>query len=173
MENRQKGPPESKTVVEAIQSLRAVHLLFAILWAGGAVYRSHVVERVLADDDAAARFFATAPHGPFMGMTSVGTIVFGGALMGLNSEAYSLEAIGRGAWILGAGMGFAVMAFAIGVFGHIPTDRRLRPLAAARVAGHAHDTGTYTLLVAREKRLGQVSLALIGLAMLTMLLFRF
>lgn len=160
-------------MAEFIQTLRALHILAAILWAGAGVYRSHVVERVLADDAAAARFFATAPHGAFMGATSVATIVFGGALMGLNSEAYSLEAIGRGAWILGAGMGFAMLAFFIGIFGHVPTDKLLRPLAAARVAGTAHDDKAYTALVARERKLGRISTGLIAAAMLCMVFFRF
>ncbi len=160
-------------MADLVQVLRAAHILFAILWAGAAIYRSMVISRVLEDDGAAARFFAKAPHEPFMGVTATGTIVFGFALMGLNSEAYSLDAIGRGAWILGAGMGFAVVAYAIGILGHARTGKVLRPIAATRVAGKPHDEAGYKALVAREHGMGRVSTALIAAAMLSMLLFRF
>lgn len=162
----------AQAMVETIQVLRAVHIFAAIAWAGGAFYRLHVVQRILDDDRAAARFFASAPHEAFMAITATATVVFGGATMGLNSEAYSLEAIGNGAWILGLGMGAALAAFALGVLVHAPTGRRLKPLAAARAEGMEHDEAAYASLVAKETRFGRVSVSLVLVASILMLTFR-
>jgi hypothetical protein len=159
-------------MVEVLQILRAAHVLFALLWAGAAAYRYAVVAHLLEDDRAATRFFASAQHSRFMAIAATGTVLFGGATMGLNSEAYSIEAIGAGSWILGAGMGFAMLAYGVGVFGHVPLDRKLRPMAAARAAGKAGDDSSFRQLVAKEHKMGHVSSGLVGLAVLAMLVFR-
>ncbi len=159
-------------MADTIQVLRAIHILAAITWGGAVLYRAHVIEKVLQDDEAARRFFATAPHGPFMAISALITVAVGGAVMGMNSDAYSLDAIGNGSWVLGLGMGFAVIALGLGFAVHMPTDMKLKPLAQARKSGQDHDEATYQKLVSKEALFGRISVALVSLSMLAMVTFR-
>ncbi len=163
-------------MVEVLQVLRALHILAAIAWGGGAVYSNAVIQAAARKSQVGpqleAAFFATGRHSRFMAITSVTTILFGGALMGIGE--YGLDAIGFGAMVMGMSMTFALVAFGVGAFGHTPTEARLRPLANKFLDGglEAAQQSEYRVLLARNHTLSRVSMALIGLAMFGMLTFR-
>lgn len=156
-------------MAEALQIMRALHILFAITWAGAAIYRTHVVEHIL-EGEAADRFYAKGSHGPFMGISALGTVAFGGAILGLGD--YSLDAMGTGSFVvLNTATTAATAAFLLGLLAHIPNDRHLKRLAGARLAGKG-DGAEYARHRHRDRVLGRISMALIGLAMLGMVGFR-
>lgn len=154
--------------------LRFLHIAFAILWAGGGVYRSVVVGGVERDPGAGARFrdifYARGLHGPFMGITALGTIAFGLATyFTVGVDAYGGGLSQR---ILEVGMATALAAFLVGLLGHVPSEKAIKPLAEARLAGEPHDEAAYDALVRKEAKLGHWSAALVGIALLTMTTFR-
>ncbi len=163
-------------MVELLQVLRALHILSAIAWAGGAVYSTSVIQSAVRAGGVGAKleaaFYASGRHSVFMAVSSVATILFGGAVMGLGD--YSTEAIGFGAMVMGMSMTLALGAFGVGVFGHAPTEKKLKPLAGKFLDGslEAPSEGEYRSLVARNHKFTRASMALIGFAMLGMLTFR-
>lgn len=164
-------------MAETIQVLRALHLLFAVAWGGAAAYSLAVVlgsgRHPEAGDRFLAGFYASGRHGPFMGITALGTVLFGGAVMGLNSDAYSSDALGAGAMVLGLSMTAGLAALGLGLFGHMPTERRLRPLALQALRDDGGDEAEYRRLLARDRRLAHASAILLGVALVGMLTFRF
>lgn len=158
-------------MAEPFSVIRALHILFAILWAGAAVYRARVVEASLDRQGFRDAFFARGAHGPFMGVASLGTIAFGGAIFAFGE--YSMDALGTGPFVvLMTSVTAATVAFLVGVAGHLPTDIRIKPLAQATLGGDLEDEAAYGALQRREAVLGRVSMALIGIAMLGMVGFR-
>lgn len=163
-------------MVEVLQILRALHILFAVAWMGGGAYAFSVIlngaRRDEAGDSLLASFYATGRHGPFMGITATGTILFGGAVMGMGE--YSSEAMGGmgGPMVLGLSMTLAVGAYFVGILGHVPTEKKLQGLARTHLQG-AEAGSEYPRLLARDHKLAHVSMALMGLALLGMLTFRF
>lgn len=156
------------------QWLRAFHMIFAILWVGGALYRGTVIERLMArEPDFDTRFFARAIHGPYMGVTAILTVAFGFARMGMAWEgAYSLTVLGNGFYLFWAAAMLGVLALLLGLIGHLPTDVKLKPIARARLAGEPHDEQRYVTLRGREAALQRVSLLLIMGAAVGMVAFR-
>lgn len=153
---------------------RSLHMLFAVLWVGGAIYRSTVVETTLRSDSGfAERFFAQAFHGPYMGLTAIGTVGFGVARMVMAPEgAYTAAVLGDGLFLFHGAVLLGNLALLVGLLGHLPTDVKLKPIARARLAGKAHDEKRYHALVRREALLGRVSLVLIAGAAFGMTTFR-
>lgn len=156
--------------------MRSLHILFALLWAGGGLYRGMVVERVArADDGFRDRFFASSIHGPYMGVTALLAIVFGSIRLGMGSGdpgEYDMDALGGGFFLFHGALGLAVLAFVVGLAGHMPTDLRLKRIAAARLGGLEHDDVVFHRLLRREVVLTRVSGLLISLAVLGMVFFR-
>lgn len=156
-------------MADAWQIVRALHILFAIAWAGAGIYRARVVERLL-EGEVAARFYAKGAHGPFMGIAALGTVLFGGAILGLGD--YSLDAMGTASFVvLNTAMTAATGALLVGLLAHLPNDRHLKRLAGAHLAGEG-DEAEYARHRHRDRVLGRVSMALIGIAMLGMVGFR-
>lgn len=162
-------------MVEPLQVLRSLHILFAVAWFGGSVYAFSVILAAGRRDPSGpllASFYASGRHGPFMGLAATGTVLFGGAAMGMGE--YGSDALGGtgGPMVLGLSMTLALAAYGVGLLGHVPTERKLRPLARMHLEGG--DPGArYGVLVARDHRLAHISLTLLGLALLGMLTFRF
>ncbi len=163
-------------MVEVLQVIRALHVLFAIAWMGGAAYAFSVIlsagRRDRHGGSLLASFYATGRHGPFMGVTSTGTILFGGAVMGMGE--YGSDALGGmgGPMVLGLSMTFALGAYIVGLAGHVPTEKRLRRHART-VLGGDEPGPEYGRLLGRNHVLAHVSLGLLGLSLLGMLTFRF
>lgn len=158
----------------SLEVFRALHLLFAISWAGAAIYRASVVGGAMRRDlDFTARFYANAMHGPFMGVTAIGTVLFGGAVLGAADGAFGSEALATGPFVvLYAAVTAGTLAFILGLAGHMPLDRKLMPLARHRIDGQEHDEVAYNRLVAREHALSRISVALIAIAMVGMTTYR-
>lgn len=161
-------------MAEAAEILRFLHIVFAILWAGGGVYREAIVGQVMKKGVEGARFrdtfYARGFHGPYMGITAIGTIAFGLATY----FVVGVDAYGGGLSqrVLEAGMGFALIAFFIGLLGHVPSEKKIKPLAEARLAGEPYDEAAYEALMAKELRLNHWSAITVGLAILAMTTFR-
>lgn len=155
--------------------LRSLHLLFGVLWAGGAVYRGVVVERASrVDAGFKDRFFARSLHGPYMGATALGTVGFGVATLLQGIGAYRADSLGGGMFLFHGALGLAMLALVLGLAGHLPTDIRLKPLAQARLEGGLDAAGeaAYARLERREGLLGRASFVLIVGALLGMVFFR-
>lgn len=150
-------------MVEAVTVIRSLHILFAILWAGGGIHYARVTWPALRATSLEAPFIGASKHGPFMGLTSLGTVGFGLATyMMVGPDSYS----SAGNAILGVGMLAAVVALINGFAGHLPTEIKIR---------HAVDDGDedeLDRLLGKEHVLGLISLGTVAVAILSMVTFR-
>ncbi len=161
---------------EPIVVLRAIHILFAILWAGAAVYatRIHMPLTSGPDRSYAVHFYGRGAHDAWMGLAATGTLAFGGVLLIVNDGAYASEVIGMGgAALMGLGMTAAMVAYGVGILGHARNGRKLRDDARAIGRGDSSVEARFDALRQKDARLSVVSAGLVGVAMLCMVSFRF
>lgn len=157
--------------------LLALHVLFASLWFGAGVYQVAVIGRgLMAAGPAAGGFVAALMRnggiGKFFAIAGGLTILFGAAVygqgMGSNFEAFE----GRGLFItLGAVV--AVLAYLHGLTSNMPTERKLIALVK-ELKGHPTKEQTERMQALGMKlgKAGFVGVAMVGTAMLLMLLSR-
>ncbi len=153
---------------------RALHILFAILWVGGAIYATRIHLPLIREaQEYALRFYAKSKHDAWMGLTATGTMVFGGIVLLLNRDGYGSEIIGMGgAALMGLGMTASMVAYGIGILVHVPNSRKLRVAASAIRSGDGSQQASFDSLVARDNRFSMISAGLVGAAMLCMVSFR-
>lgn len=144
--------------------MRALHLLFAVLWAGASLFWGTVVNKLGQKDAAVTRSFTlNASHGPFLGLTSLLTMVFGlGAFFSAPDGRY----VGTEQTILVIGMIAGSLGVIVGWGGHMPTMVRMKKALLA------DDEETYARLLAREHFLDKLSMITVVVALLTMSTFR-
>lgn len=148
-------------MVETTTVLRSLHILFAVVWAGAGFHYSLVTRAHLRGSPARFDFLANSKHGPFMGMVSLGTVVFGLATyFSIGADAYSS---GQNA-VLGVGMLAGIVAAANGFVGHLPHAKRT---AAALDSGEGLEA-----LGRQDDLLDRISAISIVVALLAMVLFR-
>lgn len=156
-----------------------LHVFFASLWFGGAVYQVRIVGGTLmVAGPQASGFLMTLARrrgiGWYFALTGGLAILFGAILYGMEMGNGSITGAfaGRGLWLtLGAAV--AVLAYLHGMTVNLPLERRWMHLSNSI-------TGTPTKEQAQQlqgygMRLGKagaVSMAMVGLAMLLMLMSR-
>jgi hypothetical protein len=157
------------------------HVLFASLWFGGGVYQVSVIGRgLMAAGPAGSGFVAALMRnggiGKFFAITGGLTILFGAALFGIESSAkynpIDDPMSGRGLWLtLGAIL--AVGAYIHGLTSNMPTERKLIALVKS-IKGHPTKEQAEQMQVygMRLGKAGAVGVAMVGVAMLLMLLSR-
>jgi len=163
---------------ESYGLLLALHVLFASMWFGAGVYQVAVIGRgLMAAGPAAGGFVAALMRnggiGRFFAISGALTIVFGGALYGMGMQDGSIKTFsGRGLWLtLGAIV--AVLAFLHGVTSNLPTERKLKALVLS-LKGHPtkEQADQMQALGTKLGKAGAVGVAMVGTAMLLMLLSR-
>ena len=154
------------------------HVLFASLWFGAGVYQVAVIGKGLRAAGPAGGGFVVALMrnggiGRFFAVSGVLTILFGAALYGQLMADDAIETFsGRGLWLtLGALV--AVLAFLHGLFANMPTERKLIALCRS-IEGHPTKEQGAQLQAYGMKlgKLGVAGVAMVGTAMLLMLLSR-
>jgi peptidoglycan/LPS O-acetylase OafA/YrhL len=155
------------------------HVLFASLWFGGAAYQVRIVGGTLMAAGPAAGGFMQALArrkgiGWYFALTGGLAIVFGGILYGqeMNSGAIAGAFEGRGLWLT-LGALFAVLAYVYGAVHSLPLERKWMRLSNSIKGAPTKEQGQQLMEFGmRLGKSGVVSTALIGLAMLLMLLSR-
>lgn len=154
------------------------HVLFASLWFGGGVYQVAVIGRGLTAAGPAAGGFIGALMrnggiGRFFAISGLLTIIFGAILYGDLMANDAIETFsGRGLWLtLGALV--AVLAFLHGLAVNMPTERKLIALVKS-MKGHPTKDQAAQMQAYGQKlgKAGAVGVAMVGTAMLLMLLSR-
>lgn len=152
-----------RVVVEAITVVRSVHILFAVLWAGASMHFAFVSKKPMEDQGIHLHFLADSKHGPYMGMTALGTVGFGIATWSMaGGDAYSSTQN----MILGMGALAAVVGLLVGFGGHLPNSIRAKKAIAAG------DVDACSAISAREVLLDRISMGAVGFALLAMIVFR-
>lgn len=151
-------------MVELVTVIRSLHILFAVLWAGGGLFWSTVLEQFMNRSPEAKRsWMLTGMYGPYLGVTSLLTVVFGVWVYILRgADAYS----SAGNAVLGIGMLAGLIGMLVGWLGHLPISFKM---AKADAAG---DQAAWDRLDTRDVMLTKVSLATVGIALLSMVMFR-
>lgn len=141
---------------------RSLHILFAVLWAGGALFYQFHLTRRFSDEQFARAFWNGAMHGPYFGATSLGTVVFG--LTTFFAGTYDVETYGFGFHVLGIGIAMGTIGMLIGFLGHLPVALKVdKALKTGEPLGP---------LMAKDHRLNIASLVTVGIAFLAMVTFR-
>lgn len=152
-------------MVEMVSIIRSLHLLFAALWGGGSLYHGTIVMSGFMKNNPDARrgWWIQSKFGPYFGLTSLLTLIFGlwtYFLQGADSYSSGSNAV------LGIGMLAGFLGVVVGYAGHLPTAVKLAK------AAEAGDETTLARLEAREHKLDHASLILVGVAVITMSTFR-
>lgn len=158
--------------------LLALHVLFASMWFGAGAYQVTVIGRGLrAAGPAAGGFLAalmrTGGIGPFFAISGGLAIVFGGILYGQGMDKqFPAGFEGRGLWIL-LGAIMAVAAFIHGLTANLPTERKLIALVKSlKGPPTAEQAQQMQALGMKLGKAGRVGVAMVGTAMVLMLLSR-
>lgn len=151
-------------MADSYTTMRALHILFAVLWGGASLFWGTVVNKLGKQDDAVVRSFTlNAMHGPFLGLTSLLTMVFGlGAFFSAPDGAY----VDTQQTILIIGMVAGSIGVVVGWGGHMPA------MVGMKKALQAGDEAAYSRLLAREHLLDKISLVVVLVALVTMSTFR-
>lgn len=151
-------------MADSFTIMRALHIVFAILWGGASLFWGTVVNKLGKQDDAVVRSFAlNAFHGPFLGLTSLLTMIFGlGAFFSAPDGSY----VGTQQTILIIGMIAGSLGVIVGWGGHMPA------MVGMKKALQAGDEATYSSLLAREHMLDKISFVVVLVAVLSMSTFR-
>lgn len=158
--------------------LLALHVLFASLWFGAGVYQVAVIGRgLMAAGPAAGGFIAALMRnggiGKFFAITGGLAILFGAAVYGQGmGEQFPGAFEGRGIWItLGAIV--AVLAYLHGLAANMPTERKLIALVKELKGPPTKEQAErMQALGMKLGKAGFVGVAMVGTAMLLMLLSR-
>lgn len=152
------------------------HVLFASLWFGGAVYQVRIVGGALMSAGPAAGGFMQALArrkgiGWYFALTGGLTILFGAILYG-QEKVYEAGFEGRGIWLT-LGAVFAVAAYLYGAMHSLPLERRWIALSNSITGQPTKEQGQQLMEFGMKLgKSGVISTALIGGAMLLMLLSR-
>lgn len=153
-------------MADLVSVVRSLHILFAILWAGGSLYHGLIAMGSFfnGDADARRRWWARGKFGPYLGITSALTLVFGlWAYFAVGGpDAYS----SGGNMVLSIGMLAGFVGVLVGWGGHMPT---MIGLAKAVDAG---DLDAIERLEHKEHLLDKISLWAVLIALVTMTTFR-
>ncbi len=144
---------------------RALHIAFAAFWVGGGIFWFMVMHPVMRRDDGVAKaVMARAVHGPFFGLTTLFTVVFGLlTFIQLGAPAFS----GAAGMVFNIGMGLGILGFLVGWGGHFPAGIK------AKKAVQAGDDVAFGAAFRRDVMLGRVSAGLVTGALLAMTMYRF
>jgi hypothetical protein len=158
--------------------LLAFHVLFASLWFGAGVYQVAVIGRGLTAAGPAAGGFVSALMrsggiGRFFAISGALTIVFGGVLYGQGMDKQFPSGFeGRGLWIL-VGAIVALAAFVHGLTANMPTERKLIALVKSLKGPPTQDQAQQMQALGMKLgKAGRVGVAMVGTAMVLMLLSR-
>jgi hypothetical protein len=150
-------------MVEAVTIVRSLHILFAVLWAGGAFHFQKISKVSMEGQGALLEFLGNSKHGPYTGITALGTFAFGTATWAMvGGDAYSTA----GNVVLGFGALGATVGMLVGFFGHLPVSIRIKGALAQG------DDESLERLARRETLLARFSISGIGLGLLAMITFR-
>lgn len=152
-------------MAELVTVVRGLHLLFALLWGGASVYHGTVVMGGFMHRQKEARrhWWTQGKFGPFLGMTSLLTVVFGlWTYLAVGPENYA----GGEEAVLMVGMAAGIVGTVVGWGGHMPAA-----VGMAR-AVKAGDDATLARLEERDRVLDKVSLVVVLIAVLSMVTFR-
>lgn len=153
-------------MADALQWFRTLHVLFAILWAGGGTFLQLVIKRIGREEgDLERTLWARGWHGPYLGVTSLATVVFG--FLAFGSGDYDSDTLGSGFMVFNLGMAAGIAALLVGFLGHFPTDRGLQRLVQAGASDEE-----LAPLRRRDHRLDTTSTILVSIALLAMVSFR-
>lgn len=159
--------------------LLALHVLFASLWFGAGVYQVSVIGRGLMAAGPAGGGFVMALMknggiGRFFAIAGALTIVFGGILYGkgMSDDILDSGMSGRMLWI-NLGVVVAILAYLHGLTSNMPTERKLIALCKS-INGHPTKEQAAQMGVYGQKlgKAGAVGVAMVGTAMLLMLMSR-
>ncbi|MGB1697265.1 MAG: hypothetical protein ACPHK8_02570 [Thermoplasmatota archaeon] len=151
-------------MADSFATMRGLHILFAVLWAGASLFWGTVVNKLGQKDPAVIRSFTlNAFHGPFLGLTSLLALVFGmGAFFSAPDGSYA----GTQQTILVIGMVAGSIGVLVGWGGHLPT------MIGMKKALEVGDEAVYAAGLRREHLLDKISLVVVVLAIVTMSTFR-
>ena len=155
------------------------HVLFASLWFGGAVYQVRIVGGTLMSAGPAAGGFMQALArrkgiGWYFALTGGLAILFGGILYGMEMQDGAISGAfeGRGIWLT-LGAIFAVAAYLYGMTHSLPLERKWMALSNGISGQPTKEQGQQLMEFGMKLgKSGAVSAALLGGAMLLMLLSR-
>ena len=163
----------------AFALVRAVHIIFSALWAGGAFFTAFILgPHMRAAGPAAGPFMATIMRrgGIAWYPLTVGAIALlaGGSTLGQGE--YTSDSIGNGPFIvLMAGVALAVLAYLVGLFVMFPTERKLKALVRSMPAQGppAPDMqAQFQQLGMKQGKTGVALAGMLALALLCMTLWR-
>jgi hypothetical protein len=163
-------------VFEITGLLILFHVLFASLWFGGAVYQVRVVGGTLMQAGPAASGFMLALArrggiGKYFAVMGALTIVFGGIVYGQEKVSdHAFDMAGGFLWLtLGAIM--AVLAYLHGLLVQLPTERKWLAVCNGVKGAPTKEQGEQMMALGMKLgKGGAVSTAMIGVAMLLMLM---
>jgi hypothetical protein len=154
-----------------------LHVWFAALWFGAGVFQVAVIGRGLMKAGPAGGGFLVALMknggiGRFFAISGILTIIFGGLLYGQEKVSDAPFDAARNLWLtLGAIV--AVLAFIHGVAFNMPTERKLIALCKTINGPPTKEQGAQIQeLGMKLGKYGRHGVAMVGLAMLLMLLSR-
>jgi hypothetical protein len=160
----------------SVGALVLLHVLFATLWFGGAAYQVLVIGRTLMQAGPAATGFALTLArrggiGKYFAINGALTILFGAALYG-QERIHEAPFVGRNLWLtLGAIV--ALLAFGHGLATNMPTERKWLAVCRSVQGAPTPEQGQQmAMLGAKMGRLAVQSLAMLGVAILLMLMSR-
>lgn len=144
--------------------VRSLHILSAVMWAGGGLLWAFVIHKIAREDEGVYRaFYARSFFGPYMGLTSLLTVAFGFITFFTFPGSYD----GAENAILGVGMLAGVVGFVIGWAGHMPNAIKL-----SKLLNEGGDEDIIQRRFRKENRLHHASAGAIAVALLSMILFR-
>ena len=159
--------------VTTLNLLVVLHVIGAVLWAGGALFQLLVVGPALRGAGPAAGGFLQAlarrgGFGPYFGIAGTVTVLTGGALYGME-DLHTAMGSGRGLWLT-IGAGVAVLAYLHGLFAVMPSERRLLAQLKGMQGPPTPEQGAaLAAQAAKLGRLSAVSVAMVALALVAML----
>jgi uncharacterized membrane protein len=164
---------------DAIGILVLLHVLFATVWFGGAVYQVRVIgPALMAAGPSGMGFVLTLARrrgiGWFFALSGGLAILFGGWLYGAEMADHRIAGAfdGRGLFLtLGAVM--ALLAYLHGLTSNMPTEKKWLAVCNAVKGTPTPEQGKQIAeLGAKLGKQGVISVAMLGVAMLLMLLSR-
>lgn len=162
-------------MASAFVTLRALHILFAVLWAGAAFWKTAVVHNIARRGASGARFlsgYLSAGVGAtFQTAAAAGTVVFG-FLTQINGD-YGPDALGSLPFLMfNLAMAAALAALLLALVWQLPAERRAQPLAQADLEDTLEDRRALDVLLQKVARLDSINAVLVTVALLGMVGFR-
>ncbi len=152
-------------MADALTVVRSLHILFAVLWGGASLFWGTVARKLGEKDASVPRaFIARSAVGPFLGITSLLTMVFGLAtyfVMGPSNYA------GMQNIVLSIGMFAGIVGVVVGWGGHLPNM-----VAMAKLINDGGDESEIERRMVREHMLDNISFVAVVVALVTMSTFR-